>query len=248
MSANADHDFSTHADAAVNAARARAAILWLVATLAAAAIAWFTPRVSGLSMTLHLMGFVLAGVIVGARTIALRGVSVVTLILVLGAASFGRWAPALFSFIDTTLADRLAMATGIDQFASDAATVPIAILAAGVATSILLFLGTGSPGVLATVFAATVAAAVAPFLPLESDLSLAIAGVFWQSAVATALGRWAVHMAKRASGACCPSCGYDVRGLSSPVCPHCSQPIVIACPLNTRADRIDQGLPLRRAG
>lgn len=248
MTPHASHSFSKGADAAVNAARSKAVVLWLLATTVAAGVAWFGPRISGLSMTLHLMGFILAGVIVGARGIAMRGLTAVTAMLVLGAASFGMWAPRLLAFIDTWLADRLAEITGIDEIASQAATVPISILAAGIMTSVVLFLGTGSAAVVATVFAATVAAAAAPLLPVGSDLSMAISGTFWIAAASTAMCRWAVHMAKRASGACCPTCGYDVRGLTSPVCPHCSEPLVVACPLNTRADRIDQGLTLRRVG
>lgn len=248
MTSHASHCFHTTADAVVNAARGKAAVLWLLATIAAAGVAWFGPRVSGVAMTLNLMGFILAGVIVGARTIAMRGMTVVTALLVLGAASFGRWAPNLYELIGNSLADQLAAITGIDVIASQAAAVPIAILAAGTATAIFLFLGTGSAAVIATTFAATVASASAPFLPIESDLALAIAGAVWTSAVATALCRWGVQMAKRASGACCHSCGYDVRGLTSPVCPQCHEPIVIACPLNTREDRVDQGLTLRRVG
>ncbi len=248
MTSDASHCFHTAADAVVSAARTKAGLVWLIATLAAAGVAWFVPRVSGVAMTLNLMGLILAGVIVGARGIAMRGLTVMTALLVLGAASFGSWAPRLYGLIDTSLADQLAVATGIDVIASQAAAVPIAILAAGTATAVALFLGTGSAAVIATAFAATVASASAPFLPLESDLSLAIAGAVWTSAVATALCRWGVQMAKRASGACCPSCGYDVRGLTSPVCPHCSKPIVVACPFNSREDRIDQGLPLRRVG
>ena len=248
MTSHASHCFRTAADAAVSVARGKAAVLWLFATVAAAGVAWFAPRLSGVSMTLHLMGFILAGVIVGARSIAGRGLTMMTALLVLGAASFGRWAPKLYEWIDNSLADQLAAATGIDVIASQAAAVPIAILTAGAATAVVLFLGTGSAAVIATAFAATVASASAPFLPLESDLALAIAGAVWTSAVATALCRWGVQMAKRASGACCPSCGYDVRGLTSPVCPHCSKPIVVACPFNSREDRIDQGLPLRRVG
>lgn len=248
MTSHAPHSFHSAADAAVNAARGKAALLWLLATVAAGGVAWFGPRVSGVAMTLHLMGFVLAGVIVGARSIALRGLTAMTALLVLGAASFGRWAPKLFEWIDNSLADQLALLTGIDVIASQAAAVPIAILAAGAATAVFLFLGTGSAAVIATTIAATVASAGAPFLPIESDVALAIAGAAWTSAVATSLCRWGVQMAKRASGACCPTCGYDVRGLTSPVCPQCHEAIVIACPLNTREDRIDQGLTLRRVG
>lgn len=248
MSSHASHDYLDHADAAVNAARARSAVLWIVGSLASAAVAWFGPRLSGMTMTLHLLGFLLAGVIVAARSIAHRGPTLVTAVLVLGASSFGLWAPRLFHFVDVSLADRIAALTDIDVIASQAATVPISILIAGFISSLLLFLGTGSPAVLATTIAATVAASVVPISPLEPDLSMAIAGALWQTAVTTALCRWSVQMAMRASGACCPSCGYDVRGLTSPVCPHCSETLVIACPLNTRADRIDQGITFRRVG
>lgn len=166
-------------------------------------------------------GLVFLGYALVASLVARRCLDVSMVVVALWGAAVGFWGPRWVALSDSVLDRWVAIAPLPEAMQQADLRLAVAVAAAGLLTASLLYIPTRSSRVVFQTAAAGVVAAVLLWLPLTAQWSVGAAVIMWHAIVCAGLCSWMVQGSQRREGGCCPRCGVEVRGLSSPVCPAC---------------------------
>ncbi len=214
-------------DAVRRAAWFKCAIVWLLC-IGAVAGALFVAQghPDMMDETLLEFGGIFAFAVAATRTIGSRLRDISSLVLIFWGLSFGFWATPWLSAVG------LGLRTAAEQGYFDADLInylhfPLTIVTAGLATSALLYVGTGCARVTSQAVFGTFAAAITPLVPTYQEYAIYAGALAWHMLVTGALCSWGIRAAIESAGVGCGKCGADIRGLASPVCPACGHHITV---------------------
>lgn len=212
--------------------------VWLLAVLGAAATAhWVLPFDA--QAGLFALGLLCMAYTLAAFGLARRTAGLTALLPLAWVAGFGMWLPIAQDFGAETMAPSMA-GWGMASSLVEPAAYAIVLLAGGVATSALLYLGTGSAAVFWHVLVLTGLVAGASISHADTPTTTFAAIIAWHAGAAGSLMRWATHAAWAASHGACPRCDEDVRGVSGGSCPTCKGPLLCSPPARKIMPREDE--------
>jgi len=209
----------------ITIATIRAALVWVVMVAASAALAYFGSQGVPVNQCLLGLGFVFAGGFLSIRKVAGRPIDIAAIITFLWGATLGLWGPLLYTLSEHFVGDYLTHNGYLPEAWSLEMTQGAAIAAGSFVTAVLLQISTRSANVFLMTMAGTAIAASASLLPWPDALVIPGAAVIWQMLVHGGLSQWAIKRIRCESRGCCPRCGRDIVGISSPVCPSCALPL-----------------------
>lgn len=212
-------------DRRITLATVRAALVWVVMTAASAALAYFGSQGVPINHCLLGLGFVFAGGFLSVRKVAGRSLDVAAAATFLWGATFGLWGPVLYSLSDQFVGQYLTRNGYLSEAWALEMTQGAAIAAGSTVTAVLLQLSTRSANVFLMTMAGTAVAASASLLPWPDPLVIPASALLWQMLVHGGMAQWAITRIRCESRGCCPRCGRDIVGISSPVCPSCALPL-----------------------
>ena len=203
--------------------------VWLLGVLGAAATAYWLlphdPQAGLFALGLLCMAYTLAGF-----AIARRAAGLTALLPLAWVAAFGMWLPIGQDYGAETLAPVLAD-LGLAAPLVQACAYAIVLLAGGVATGAMLFLGTGSAAVFWHVLLLTALVAGASMSHHDTPTTTFAAVIAWHAGVAGSLMRWASHAFACSTKGVCPRCQEDIQGVSSGRCPSCKGVLLCGTPV-----------------
>lgn len=141
-----------------------------------------------------MFGLALAGCLIASQGIAKRLWDPAVLPLALFAASFGVWFPAWIGASSTAVEVWQLPVQALPEPLIAVAPTGFAVLSAGLAIVVGLYLMTASATLLGQGIFATLIATMLVMLPGGNEFTAASAAILWQALVAAALGRWALQM------------------------------------------------------
>ncbi|MCC6676484.1 MAG: hypothetical protein IT436_05010 [Phycisphaerales bacterium] len=189
-------------------------------------------------------GLVFLGYAMVASLVARRCLDVSMIVVAMWGASVGFWGPRWLSLSESVL-DRWAAVTQLPVvFQRDDFRASVAIAAAGLLTAALLYIPTRSSRVVLQTAAAGLGVAALDSLPFLQRWQDDAGVILWHAVVCAGLCSWMVQGAQRRAGGCCPRCGAEVRGLSSPVCPSCGAALASTAPREDALARVLQQRPI----
>lgn len=201
---------------------------WLLAVLGAAATAhWVLPfdAQAGLfALGLLCMAYTLAAFALARRTAGLTA-----LLPLAWVAGFGMWLPIAQDFGVETLAPNIGE-WGVPASLMEPVAYALVLLAGGVATGAMFYLGTGSAAVFWHVLLLTGLVAGASLSHRDTPTTTFAAIIAWHAGVAGSLLRWSAHAAWASRQGVCTRCGEDVRGVSGGSCPSCKGVLLCSPP------------------
>jgi hypothetical protein len=196
--------------------------LWLVGTVACAGAVFGLLEGEYRDAGFHAIGAAFALSVVGNALLARRA-GPGTAVLAVWSLGFGTWFPAWLGEISPLARHWLIQAGVTDPQLLTRLVLPLAILGAGVVTGALLYLMTRSGRVVVQTALISLVAAATPLLPV-AEREVVLGGIVaWQAVVSGSLFRWMVDCARSGEGLACAACGFDLLGISSPVCPGCGK-------------------------
>lgn len=202
--------------------------VWLLAVLGAAATAyWVLPfdAQSGLfALGLLCMAYTLAAFGLARRTAGLTA-----LLPLAWVAGFGMWLPIAQDFGAQTLAPQIGT-WGVPASLVEPVAYALVLLAGGMATSAVLYLGTGSAAVFWHVMVLTGLVAGASLSHEDTPTTTFAAIIAWHAGAAGSLMRWASHASWASRAGVCTRCGEDIRGVSNWRCPSCKGALLCSPP------------------
>ncbi|MBL8963854.1 MAG: hypothetical protein KF787_11280 [Phycisphaeraceae bacterium] len=205
--------------------QARAWTVWTFATGLAACLALLGFQRDSFEEEMIELGLIFAGSVLSMGVIAGRSRDARTLLVIAWGGTMGMWCIRWLELWAMSV-DRFLPMTGLfTRGMVESLGVPAAIAAAGAVSAALLLLATRSGRVAWGCLVATLIASAVPMFSDDLASSLPWAAAGWISLVTAWLAVWAVDESVRRSGAGCRSCGTDLTGLTSPVCPRCATPI-----------------------
>lgn len=208
-----------------------AVVVWLLAVLAATAIAhWILPEDP--HAALFALGLLCMTYTLAAFALARRIPGPTALMPLAWAAAFGMWMPIAQDFGADQFAPMLANMGAPEALLQQLALATV-LLAGGIMTGAMLYLGTASSAVFVHVVVLTALVAGATLSHHETPGTTLAAVIAWHAGVAGSLMRWASHAAWAAKQGLCPACGEDITGVRGRVCPACKAAIVTAMPAKT---------------
>lgn len=167
-------------------------------------------------------GLVFIGYAAVTSLVARRCLDVSMILVAIWGAAVGYWGPRWYLFCDSAI-ERWASTIGLERaLASPDIRVAVSMATAGILTSSLLYLLTRSSKIVMQSMIASLAVAGLTTVPETARWVEPMAVLGWHAVVAAGLCGWMVEGARRRASGCCPRCGCDVQGLTSPVCPSCS--------------------------
>lgn len=167
-------------------------------------------------------GLVFLAYAIVTSVVARRCVDASMVVVAIWGAAVGFWGPRWMALCDSAF-DRWGAAGSLPELLMrDDLRAALAVAAAGILTAALLYIPTRSSKVVAQTVAAGLAVAVLAWLPIAGPWAMEAGVVVWHALVGAALCSWMVEGTRRREAGCCPRCGAEVRGLTSPVCPSCS--------------------------
>lgn len=203
-------------------------LVWLCSSLAAAAIAgWVLPvepqggvfALGLLAMVYTLAAFALAG----------RRATAAALVPLAWVASFGMWLPVTREFGLERLVPEL-MGLGLGEATAARFATGAVLLASGVVTAAMLYVGTVSGAVFGHVALASALVAAASLSRDQAPSSTLAAAIAWHAAASGSLALWAVGVARAARDGVCPRCSENLQGVRGGACPACRAPLVFTPP------------------
>jgi hypothetical protein len=218
---------------------ARSAVgVWLLAVLGAAATAYwvlpFDAQAGLFALGLLCMAYTLAAFGLARRTAGLTA-----LLPLAWVAGFGMWLPIAQDFGADTLAPQIGV-WGVPASLVEPVAYALVLLAGGVATSAMLYLGTGSAAVFWHVLVLTGLVAGASISHDDTPSTTFAAIIAWHAGAAGSLLRWAAHAAWANRQGVCTRCGEDVRGVSNATCPSCKGALLCSPPARKLAPAKDR--------
>lgn len=208
---------------------ARSAVgVWLLAVLGAAATAhWVLPYDT--QAGLFALGLLCMAYTLSAFGLSRRQAGLTALLPLAWVAGFGMWLPIAQDFGAQTLAPSMG-GWGVPASMLEPAAYALVLLAGGVATSAMLYLGTGSAAVFWHVLLLTGLVAGASLSHQDTPTTTFAAVIAWHAGAAGSLMRWASHAAWAVRQGVCARCGEDVRGVRGNACPSCKAPLMCTPP------------------
>ncbi|MFI4914915.1 MAG: hypothetical protein ACIAS6_00235 [Phycisphaerales bacterium JB060] len=208
---------------------ARSAVgVWLLAVLGAAATAhWVLPYDT--QAGLFALGLLCMAYTLAAFGLSRRQAGLTALLPLAWVAGFGMWLPIAQDFGAQTLAPSMGD-WGVPTSMLEPAAYALVLLAGGVATSAMLYLGTGSASVFWHVLLLTGLVAGASLSHQDTPTTTFAAIIAWHVGAAGSLMRWASHAAWAVRHGVCARCGEDVRGVHDSTCPSCKAPLMCTPP------------------
>ncbi|MEQ9095404.1 hypothetical protein AY599_16420 [Leptolyngbya valderiana BDU 20041] len=202
--------------------------VWLLAVLGAAATAHWVlpddPQAGLFALGLLCMAYTLA-----AFGLSRRQAGLTALLPLAWLAGFGMWLPIGQDFGAQTLAPSLGD-WGVPSAMVESAAYALVLLAGGVATSAMLYLGTGSASVFWHVLLLTGLVAGASLSHQDTPTTTFAAVIAWHAGAAGSLMRWASHTSWAVRQGVCARCGEDVRGVNGRSCPSCKAALLFMPP------------------
>jgi hypothetical protein len=171
---------------------------------------------------LHALGAIFAMSVLAYALLARRapyGVAVVAL----WGLGLGVWFPAWINAIGPVTHHWLVELGLADPNLAARLPVPMAIATAGATTGAVMYLMTRSWRVVIQTALLSLVVAATPLVPVHEDWAVMFGVIAWHVAVSGSLFRWAMDCVRSGAGLTCSACGFDLAGLSSPVCPSCGQ-------------------------
>lgn len=210
---------------ALRQAQARAWTVWTVTVALMGGLVMFGFRGDSPENGLIELGMIFAGYVLAMGVIARRAKDVSTLLVIAWGGTFGMWATRWLDMSGRAVDHFLPKLGVLSPQLIDAMDMPAAIAGAGLVSAALLLVATTSTRVAWSCVCASLIASAVPLVSEDPSLALPWAALAWHATIAGSLAFWAVDESMRGSGARCRSCGNDVQGLSSPVCPRCASPL-----------------------
>ena len=202
--------------------------VWLLGVLGAAATAhWLLPQDT--QAGLFALGLLCMAYTLAAFALARRTAGLTALLPLAWVAAFGMWLPIGQDFGSETLAPAIA-GMGIPGSLVESTAYALVLLAGGVATGAMLYLGTGSPGVFWHVLVLTALVAGASMSHHDTPSTTFAAIIAWHAGAAGSLMRWASRAHWAGKQGVCPRCSEDIRGVSNSRCPSCKAALVCGPP------------------
>lgn len=194
--------------------------LWLATVACTAGLIWLSGRpLSG--EDLPDFGLVFLGYALVTSLVARRCLDVSMIIVAMWGASVGFWGPRWVSLSEVIL-DKWATITPLPEaFDQPDVRLALSIGAAGLLTAALLYIPTRSSRVVLQTAAAGIGVGALIWMPLLERWEVEAGAMLWHAVVSAGLCSWMVQASRLREAGCCPRCGNDARGLSSPVCPSC---------------------------
>jgi hypothetical protein len=209
--------------------------VWLLAVLGAAATAhWLLPYDT--QAGLFALGLLCMSYTLAAFGLARRTAGLTALMPLAWVAGFGMWLPIAQDFGAETLAPSLSD-WGLPASMMQPVAYALVLLAGGVATGAVLYLGTGSAAVFWHMMLLTALVAGASLSHRDTPTTTFAAIIAWHAGVAGSLMRWASHASWASRQGVCPRCGEDVRGVSRRSCPSCKGALLCSPPAARLAPR-----------
>lgn len=219
--------------------------VWLLAVLAAATVAhWVLPFDT--QAGLFALGLLCMAYTLAAFGLARRTAGLTALLPLAWAAAFGMWLPIGQDFGAQTMAPSMGD-WGVPASLVQPVAYAMVLLAGGVATSAMLYLGTGSAPVFWHVLVLTALVAGASLSHQDTPTTTFAAIIAWHAGTAGSLMRWASHSCWASRRGVCPRCGEDVRGVSRRACPSCKGALLCDPPSSRPAPRRTPPTPGDRA-
>ncbi len=212
-------------DRRISIATIRAALVWVVMVGSSAALGYFGSQGVPINQCLLGLGFVFAGGFLSIRKVAGRPMDAAAILTFLWGATLGLWGPLAYSLSEDLVGEYLIRSKIVSEAWALEMTQGAAIAAGSTVTAVLLQFSTGSANVFLMTMAGTAIAASASLLPWPDQLVIPGAALVWQMLVHGGLAQWAIKRIRCESRGCCPRCGRDIIGISSPVCPSCALPL-----------------------
>lgn len=218
---------------------ARSAVgVWLLAVLGAAATAhWVLPFDA--QAGLFALGLLCMAYTLAAFGLARRTAGLTALLPLAWVAGFGMWLPIAQDFGTENLAPNLGD-WGVAASMAEPVAYALVLLAGGVATSAMLYLGTGSAAVFWHMLVLTGLVAGASLSHTDTPTTTFAAIIAWHAGAAGSLMRWANHAAWASSQGACPRCDEDIRGVSGNTCPSCKGALLCNPPARKIAPAMDR--------
>lgn len=217
--------------------QARAWSVWTIATGLAASLALLGFRRDSFEEEMVELGLIFAGSVLSMGVIAGRSRDARTLLVIGWGGTMGMWCIRWLELWVMSV-DRFLPQTGLfPRETIESLGVPAAIAAGGAVSAALLLVATRSGRVAFGCAMATLGAAAVPLVSKDPSSSLPWAAAGWISLVTASLAVWAIDESVKRSGSHCRSCGTDVSGLTSPVCPRCATPLAV----------VQRGIPVMAA-
>lgn len=202
--------------------------VWLLAVLTAAAIAhWILPEDT--QAALFALGILCMAYTLAAFALARRTAGLTAILPLAWAAAFGMWMPIAQDYGADQFAPMLANIGAPDSLLQPLALATV-LMAGGIMTGAMLYLGTASHAVFFHVVILTALVAGATLSHHETPSTTFAAVIAWHAGVAGSLMRWASHAAWAARQGICPACGEDITGVRNRTCPACKAPLLCAAP------------------
>lgn len=205
-----------------------AVAVWLLAVLAAAAIAhWLLPNDP--QSALFALGLLCMAYTLAAFGLARRTAGLTALLPLAWAAAFGMWMPIAQDYGSEHFAPILATLGAPETLLQPLALATV-LLAGGIMTGAMLYLGTASAAVFVHVLVLTALVAGATLSHSETPNTTFAAVIAWHAGIAGSLMRWASQAAWASRQGLCPACGEDITGVRNRVCPSCKSALLCAAP------------------
>ncbi len=209
----------------LNQAQARAWMVWTFAATLAGALALLGFRGHNVPEGMVELGLIFAAYVMCMGVIARRAKDISTLLVFVWGGTMGMWCNRWFELCEKTVDSFLPQLGVFSPQVVDALDLPAAIAGAGIVSAALLLVATRSARVAWSCVGASLAAAAVPMMTDDPTHALPWAAFGWHAITAGSLAFWAVDEAVKGSQDRCHSCGTDVQGLTSPVCPRCAAPL-----------------------
>jgi hypothetical protein len=180
------------------------------------------------------LGVVFAAGVVGFAILAQRAV-IGAAVVGLWGLGFGVWFPEWMEAIGPVIRHWMVGWGIADAKTAREVTLPAAIASAGVTTAALMYVMTRSGRVVVQVALLSGIVALTALLPVHRELAVMGGIIAWHVAAAGSLFCWMSESIRSGSGLACASCGFDLLGLSSPVCPGCGHSLQKRAAVSRRA-------------
>ena len=202
--------------------------VWLLGVLGAAATAhWLLPEDP--QAGLFALGLLCMAYTLAAFALARRSAGITALLPLAWVAGFGMWLPIGQDFGVETMAPAIGD-LGIAASLVQPLAYALVLLAGGVATGAMLYLGTGSAAVFWHVLLLTALVAGASMSHNDTPTTTFAAVIAWHAGAAGSLMRWASRAAWAGRQGVCPRCCEDIRGVSNGHCPSCKGVLICGAP------------------
>lgn len=206
----------------ISLAQRRGFWVWLLGSGLCAAVVFCLLTGENRDLGLHVLGLVFAGTASTFAILARRAGAGMAVVAVWGLA-FGVWFPDCIASLEPITRHWLGELGLNDPHLVRRLPLPVAIATTGTTTGAVMYLMTRSGRVVIQTVLLSLVVAATPMLPVHEEGAVMGGIIAWHVAVYGSLFRWMVDCVREGAGLSCAACGFDLVGLTSPVCPGCGR-------------------------